>query len=211
MHNIHQDSANSQFKYTAAKNKIEQYILSQDLNIGMMFAIMDTNSNSEISFPEFKQKMRAMHIQLDEDECAAIFRKLDINNSGDISFDEFVNEFASINTEKVIQKMKKILIQGKTDPEAYFDKQAQSDRTKQKMTHAEFRSLLLYIQPQLIKREIYHLQKHFDRGNKGSVTKKDFLHVLQSEYIEQKVFNLSIEDVVKPLATKARKFNANLS
>jgi len=79
------------------------------------------------------------------------------------------------------------------------------------MTHAEFRSLLLYIQPQLIKREIYHLQKHFDRGNKGSVTKKDFLHVLQSEYIEQKVFNLSIEDVVKPLATKARKFNANLS
>ena len=39
----------------------------------------------------------------------------------------------------------------------------------------------------------------------------DFLHVLQSEYIEQKVFNLSIEDVIKPLATKARKFNANLS
>jgi len=35
--------------------------------------------------------------------------------------------------------------------------------------------------------------------------------VLQSEYIEQKVFNLSIEDVIKPLATKARKFNANLS
>jgi len=49
-------------------------------------------------------------MQLDEDECSAIFRKLDINNSGDISFDEFVNEFASINTEKVIQKMKKILI-----------------------------------------------------------------------------------------------------
>ena len=150
-------------------------------------------------------------MQLDEDECSAIFRKLDINNSGDISFDEFVNEFASINTEKVIQKMKKILIQGKIDPETYFDKQAESDRTKQKMTHAEFRNLLLYIQPQLIKREIYHLQKHFDRGNKGQVTKMDFLHVLQSEYIEQKVFNLSIEDVIKPLATKARKFNANLS
>lgn len=76
----------------------------------MMFAIMDTNSNSEISYPEFKQKMRAMHMQLDEDECSAIFRKLDINGSGDISFDEFVNEFASINTEKVIQKMKKILV-----------------------------------------------------------------------------------------------------
>lgn len=55
------------------------------------------------------------------------------------------------------------------------------------------------------------MQRHFDRGNKGQVTKMDFLHVLQSEYIEQKVFNLSIEDVIKPLATKARKFNANLS
>ena len=41
-------------KYNSAKQKIENYILSHDLNIGMMFAIMDTNSDSEISFPEFR-------------------------------------------------------------------------------------------------------------------------------------------------------------
>ena len=35
-------------KYLSAKRKVEKYILSQDLNIGMMFAIMDTNSDSEI-------------------------------------------------------------------------------------------------------------------------------------------------------------------
>lgn len=55
------------------------------------------------------------------------------------------------------------------------------------------------------------MNKHFDRGNKGSVTKNDFLHVISSEFIEQKTFSLSIEDVIKPLATKARKLNANFA
>ena len=125
---------NSQQKYMMAKQKIEQYILSADLNIGMMFAIMDTNSDSEIAFPEFKQKMRAMHIALDEEEQQAFFRKLDINNSGSIDFDEFVNEFSAINTEKIITKIKTILTQGKIDPEFFFNKHALADRTHQKMT-----------------------------------------------------------------------------
>jgi len=36
------------------------------------------------------------------------------------------------------------------------------------------------------------------------------LHVISSDFIEQKTFSLSIEDVIKPLATKARRFNANI-
>lgn len=89
---------NTQQKYQSAKAKIEQYIVSQDLNLGMMFAIMDTNSDSNISYPEFRQKMRAMHIALDDDESSAFFRRLDMNNTTTIDFDEFVNEFASMNT-----------------------------------------------------------------------------------------------------------------
>ena len=80
------------------------------MNLGMMFAIIDTNSDSSVSLPEFKQKMRAMHIQLTEDESSAFFRKLDINNSNSIDFDEFVNEFATLNTEKIVSKIKKILV-----------------------------------------------------------------------------------------------------
>ena len=86
-----------------------------------MFAVIDTNSNSNISFPEFISKMRAMNTGVTEDEAKAIFRKLDLNNSGDIDFDEFVNEFAILNTEKVIDKMKKILVDGKIDPEQFFN------------------------------------------------------------------------------------------
>ena len=106
---IQQQKGNQQ-KYMHAKQKIEQYVIQQDLNLGMMFAIIDTNSDSELSFPEFRQKMRAMHIALDDEELSAFFRKLDINGSGSIDFDEFVNEFASLNTEKVISKIKKILV-----------------------------------------------------------------------------------------------------
>ena len=175
---------NTQQKYAAAKQKIEQYIVQQDLNLGMMFAIMDTDSDSNITFPEFRQKIRAMHIALDDDECSAFFRRLDMNNSQTIDFDEFVNEFATINTEKIIEKIKKILVQGKIDPEYFFNKHAHSDRTNQKLTPAEFRNLLKEVQPQLIKREIYHMHKHFDRGNKGNVTKTDFLHVISSDFIE---------------------------
>ena len=80
------------------------------------------------------------------------------------------------------------------------------------MNHNEFVSFLKYIvRGQLIPQEIHHLKKQFDRGNKGYVTKEDFLNVVHSEYVEQRTFNLSIEDIIKPLAFKARKFQLNLS
>ena len=137
-----QDGANSHQKYLMAKQKIEKYIIASDLNISMLFAIMDTNSNSEIAFPEFKQKLRAMHIALDEDEIVSFFRKLDINNSGSLDFGEFVNEFAAINTEKIINKIKKILTGGGLDPEYFFNQHSLADKSHQKMTLAEFRAML---------------------------------------------------------------------
>ena len=42
------------------------------------------------------------------------------------------------------------------------------------------------------------------------MTKADFLHVLQSEFVEKKIFDLSIEDVIKPMATLARKYGKDL-
>lgn len=56
------DANTTHQKYLAAKQKIETYIMSNDLNIGMMFALLDTNSDSSVSLPEFRSKMRAMHV-----------------------------------------------------------------------------------------------------------------------------------------------------
>ena len=42
------------------------------------------------------------------------------------------------------------------------------------------------------------------------MTKDDFLHVLQSDFVEMKMFELSIEDVVKPMVTLAKRYSKNL-
>lgn len=57
------------------------------------------------------------------------------------------------------------------------------------------------------------MQRYFDRGNKGSVTIDDFQAIINSSERPsgaQEAFSLSIEDVIKPLATKAKRYNANL-
>lgn len=71
--------------------------------------------------------------------------------------------------------------------------------------------MLKEVEPELMGREIRHLTRHFDKGNKGSISKTEFLKIIASEAIQRKTFNLSIEDVIKPIATKARIFKANLS
>ena len=116
----------------------------------------------------------------------AFFRGLDRNNSGAIDFGEFVNEFADINTDKFIQKMKKTFTESKIDPAVIYDKYAVNDPTKKKMNHTEFVNMLKFVVRQsLIPQEIHHLKRAFDRGNKGFVTKEDFLNVVYSDFVEK--------------------------
>lgn len=43
-----------QGKLTQAKTKFENYLRSQDINLGVIFAVLDTDSNKVITLPEFK-------------------------------------------------------------------------------------------------------------------------------------------------------------
>lgn len=60
--------------------------------------------------------------------------------------------------------------------------------------------------------EITYIFKHFDKGNKGYVSKNDFLTTFSSEIRETSTsgFHLSIEDIIKPLATRCHKYNVNI-
>jgi Ca2+-binding EF-hand superfamily protein len=63
------------------------------------------------------------------------------------------------------------------------------------------------------KPEIVQIFQQFDKGRKGYVTKSEFLQTFQSEVRETSTatyFNLNIEDIIKPLATKVKKFNVNI-
>jgi len=105
-------------------------LLAQDVNQSVMFAIMDTNSDSEISLNEFRLKLRALHIQIDEEEIVALFKKLDKNGSNSIDLSEFVTEFQEINTSQNIKKMKNIFDKSAMDPESYFNNNCHNDRKK---------------------------------------------------------------------------------
>ena len=54
-----------------------------------------------------------------------------------------------------------------------------------------------------------HVFKHFDKSNKGYIRKEEFLAAFDRAVVQQG-FNLSIEDIIKPLATKARKHGIDL-
>jgi Ca2+-binding EF-hand superfamily protein len=74
----------------AAKQKIEQFMISQDVTLSMLFNVIDTNSDNILSKAEFKHKMRSLHMGLEEEELESLFRDLDINNDASVSYNEFV-------------------------------------------------------------------------------------------------------------------------
>jgi hypothetical protein len=50
---------------------------------------------------EFKQKLKALHTQLDEGEMQTLFQHLDKANRGFIDYQSFVTEFPEINSKLV--------------------------------------------------------------------------------------------------------------
>lgn len=104
------------------------------MNLGVIFAVLDTNSNKNIDFPEFKRKVNTMHMRLDNEEIQSIFRSMDINNDGSIAYNELVEMFSSINTAQIMRKMQKVIRESKVEPEFFFNQKCREDPTKQKLS-----------------------------------------------------------------------------
>ena len=54
----------------------------------MIFRVIDANSSGQIDFAEFKTRVRALHMPLEDDEIIAIFKSMDKDNSNTISYAE---------------------------------------------------------------------------------------------------------------------------
>lgn len=162
-------------KLTQAKIKFENYIRSQDVNVGVIFAVLDTESNKAITLSDFKQKVKAMHMRLDDEEANALFRHLDLNNDGSISYNELVEMFSNINTTQIIKKMQKVILGSKVEPEFYFTKSCLSDTSKQKLNQGDFVKMVRGLYEKVTLPEIDQIFRHFDKGRKGYVTKAEFL------------------------------------
>lgn len=121
-----------------AKQKIEQYMISQDVTISMLFNVIDSNSDNVLSKSEFKQKMRALHMGLEEEELESLFRDLDVNNDSKISYNEFVKQFTAINTASIIRRIRRILYGASISAETIFNKHT----IGQELKLPEFKNLI---------------------------------------------------------------------
>jgi Ca2+-binding EF-hand superfamily protein len=83
------------------------------------------------------------------------------------------------------------------------------------MSSHEFTKLVKSLYDRAVAIEIAHIYRHVDKGNKGYVTRQDWVHVISSDIRETSYQSwgniLSIEDIVKPLATRIRKQNVAVS
>lgn len=77
------------------------------------------------------------------------------------------------------------------------------------MSINEFGVLVKSIHEKVMQVEIAHLFRHFDTTNKGFIAKDEFIARFSEETKEQ-AFQIGIEDIIKPLATKCMKSNINL-
>ena len=162
-------------KLASARNKIENYLKSKDMSLGVMFRVLDADSSGAWELPEFKNKIKGLHMHLDEEEVVAIFRSLDLNSDGAVTYAELVEAFSTINTEQIINRISNLLTSSKIHEEFYFDKYAGADGTKEKMTQTEFTKMLKELYPKVTNLELDHVFKHFDRGGKRYILKEDFL------------------------------------
>ena len=88
---------------------------------------MDANSSGQIDFPEFKTRVKGLHMKLEDDEIVAVFKSMDIDNSNTISYSELCEQFATINTQQILGKLHKLFTAGNINAEYHFNKYAAKD------------------------------------------------------------------------------------
>ena len=82
----------------SASSKVERFLIQQDVTLSTLFQVIDSNSDSQLAKAEFKQKMRGLHMGLEEEELEAMFNDLDVNRDGHVSYNEFISQFTAVNT-----------------------------------------------------------------------------------------------------------------
>ena len=181
---------------TAAKQKIEAFMITQDVTLSVLFNVIDSNSDNQLSKAEFKQKMRGLHMGLDEAELEVLFKDLDINGDGFISYNEFIKQFTAINTTQIMKRMRRILYGASISAEFIYNKHCKS----QAINKAEFKNLLCSLIDKLADFEIESIFKQLDTSKMGSIPKAQFLDWFGFDE-QEKLFQTGIEDIIKPLVT----------
>ncbi|CDW85652.1 protein fantom [Stylonychia lemnae] len=190
------------------KNKLKNYIQQQDFTLNSLFQIIDTNSDMNLTMNEFIQKLKAIRIDLEDIQLQNLFQILDKTNKGSISFKQFLNAFPEINIEAILRKIKRIISSTGFTYDQTFN-QYVANKVHGLMSLAEFKNFIRKYIPKITEDEIAQLFSHFGQG-KDQLTLDDFKAGFGKEVRDQ-VFKINIEDIIKPLATRAFKYGVNIN
>lgn len=61
----------------SAIEKINSFLMKQNVTLSVLFNVIDTNADQSLSKGEFNAKMKALHLNLKDEEIGALFKKLD--------------------------------------------------------------------------------------------------------------------------------------
>lgn len=161
-----------------ARRKIEDFIIKQDVNLSVIFSVVDTNSDNELSKPEFKSKMRGLIPGIDDQELDAIYRELDQNNDNKISYKEFIRTFSQVNCAYIMKRLRHLLKAGAWTAEQIYNKFCVRDAIRIEEFKKLVKSLIDDIADYELDYIFHDLDMHINkfRGKRDSISKEDFIH-----------------------------------
>lgn len=182
------------------------------MTLGVLFKVLDTDSNKNVEKHEFRSKLNGLHCGLTTDEINQLFRKLDRNGNGNVDYDELIEEFAVLNLEIILRKMNKAMEAMNLTVADLYKRFAVSHRESLIMTYGEFDRCINHLlkAQRLTNKELYNLRKNFDRNNNNAIDVKEFELGLQPEKVSISDIVINLEDIIKPLASKFRKYHGNI-
>lgn len=115
----------------------------------------------------------------------------------------------------MVKKIKSILIGSKVNPETVFNEFC-TDRVNKRMSANDFKRFVKKYIEKAADPEVDLLFRHFCGGDAvagltNMLTLQDFNNAFGREVQLQQTVQCSIEDIIKPLATKIKKFNVNVA
>lgn len=109
----------------------------------------------------------------------------------------------------MIKKIKSIILGAKVNVEILFRDNC-TEKQFQRMSQDDFKKFVRKYIEKASDGEIDSLFRHFSQGIQPYLTLDDFVEAFGRE-IKEQVFKTGIEDIIKPLATKIKKFGVNIS
>lgn len=147
-------------------------MITDDITLGILFNVIDTNSDKSLSKQEFKQKLRGMRLNLSEEELESLFRDLDVDGNNVVSYNEFIKQFTAINTAQIIKRIRRILSGSAISPEYIYNRQAMD---KPQISKAQFKKILKELIENLADFEIDSIFVELVGPNAGHLPKERFI------------------------------------